>query len=299
MSKTTVDVLGSIAPPQNRWADGAAESGSVLDELVHRSNLWVPTAHCQPGRRQHLREGDQHRPRRPRDADAVGQGLGSDLATISAGFAALRLDEVLPLRGGTRWTTRRWSPTCAVAPSHQTSRPSIETLSAFIPAAHVDHPSRCRHRADVVAKGRSLAKEAFGDEAVWLDYERPGFQMSKRIAELLRTASDARAVLLEHGLVTWGDTSRAAYDSTLEFVTRATRALEAAGAGRFGLGGRGSGTRGRRGRCPPVRLSAGVAWSAARRRRSRRAARRSQRRGDRLRLVSTRSRSQPDRCSVP
>ena len=75
-----------------------------------------------------------------------------------------------------------------------------------------------------------MAKEAFGDEAVWLDYERPGFQMSKRIAELLRSASDARAVLLEkHGLVTWGDTSRAAYDSTLEFVTRAAQALEAAG----------------------------------------------------------------------
>jgi rhamnulose-1-phosphate aldolase/alcohol dehydrogenase len=38
-------------------------------------------------------------------------------------------------------------------------------------------------------------------------------------------------------LVTWGETSREAYQSTLEFVTRAARALETAGSGRFGLGG--------------------------------------------------------------
>ena len=89
--------------------------------------------------------------------------------------------------------------------------------------------------------GRSLADEAFGDEAVWLDYERPGFDMSKRIAELLDANPSARAVLLErHGLVTWGATPEEAYKSTIEFVTRAAEMVGRAGAGRFGLGGRAS-----------------------------------------------------------
>ncbi len=83
--------------------------------------------------------------------------------------------------------------------------------------------------------------QAFGDEAVWLDYERPGFDMSKRIAELLDANPSARAVLLErHGLVTWGATPEEAYKSTIEFVTRAAEAVGKAGAGRFGLGGRAS-----------------------------------------------------------
>ena len=74
---------------------------------------------------------------------------------------------------------------CASRPDQP--RPSIETLlHAFIPAAHVDHT----HPDAVIAltstpDGRRLAEEEFGDEAVWLDYQRPGFDMSRRIAELL------------------------------------------------------------------------------------------------------------------
>jgi hypothetical protein len=66
-------------------------------------------------------------------------------------------------------------------------------------------------------------------DAVWLDYQRPGFDMSKRIAELLDEHPSARAVLLErHGLVTWGRTSEEAYRSTIEFVTRAAEAVSRA-----------------------------------------------------------------------
>src|SRR6185437_15401671 len=66
-------------------------------------------------------------------------------------------------------------------------RPSIETLlHAFVEAPHVDHT----HPDAVIAltstpRGRELAAETFGDEAVWLDYQRPGFDMSRRIALLL------------------------------------------------------------------------------------------------------------------
>jgi rhamnulose-1-phosphate aldolase/alcohol dehydrogenase len=120
-------------------------------------------------------------------------------------------------------------------------RPSIETLlHAFVPATHVDHT----HPDAVIAltstpAGRQLAADTFGDEAVWLDYQRPGFDMSRRIAMLLREQSTARAVLLErHGLVTWGESGEESYEATIEFVSRAARAIDMAARGGFGLGGR-------------------------------------------------------------
>ena len=113
-------------------------------------------------------------------------------------------------------------------------RPSIETLlHAFIPAPHVDHT----HPDAVIAltstpEGRRLAEEAFGDEAVWLDYQRPGFDMSRRIAVLLEEHPAARAVLLEkHGLVTWGESGEESYEATIEFVARAARAIDESAAG--------------------------------------------------------------------
>src|SRR4029079_6114882 len=115
---------------------------------------------------------------------------------------------------------------CALRPDGP--RPSIETLlHAFVAAPEVDHT----HPDAVIAltsspDGRRLAAEEFGDEAVWLDYQRPGFDMSRRIAELLDEHPRARAVLLaKHGLVTWGETGDESYRTTIEFVSRAASAI--------------------------------------------------------------------------
>ena len=306
MSGTTLDVLGPIAPPQNRWTDDDAQPASVLEEVVPRSNLLGAD-------RALANQGGGNTSAKGVSVDHAGRetrtlwvkGSGSDLATISpAGFAALRLEEVLPLEARDAMDDAEmvaYLRCCALTPDQP--RPSIETLlHAFIPAAHVDHA----HPDAVIAltstpDGRSLAADAFGDEAVWLDYERPGFRMSKRIAELLRAAPNARAVLLErHGLVTWGETSRAAYESTLEFVSRAAQALEAAGAGRFGLGGA---KVGRSRTTTRKRVLYGSLPELARRSgrsgRGGRLARGSQPRGDRVRLVCSRSRGQPDRRPLP
>jgi len=170
------------------------------------------------------------------------KGSGTDLASITqAGFPALRLDEVLMLRERGSMDDAAmvdYLLRCGLAPGQP--RPSIETLlHAFIPSAHVDHT----HPDAIIAltsspDGRSLADETFGADAVWLGYQRPGFDMSKRVAELLEANPSARAVLLEkHGLVTWGDTPEQSYRGTIEFVTRAVRALDRVANGRFGLGG--------------------------------------------------------------
>jgi rhamnulose-1-phosphate aldolase/alcohol dehydrogenase len=235
-------VLHGIPMPENRWVHTKRDLG-VLEALVARSNLLGAD-------RSLANQGGGNTSAKGVVADHVGReqrvlwvkGSGTDLASITdKGFAALRLDEILALRERDAMDDAAmvdYLLRCALAPNQP--RPSIETLlHAFIPAAHIDHT----HPDAIIAltsspRGRELAEETFGDEAVWLDYERPGFEMSRHVADFLDGNQDARAVLLEkHGLVTWGETSEESYRHTVEFVSRAANAIEAAGAGNFGLGG--------------------------------------------------------------
>jgi len=235
--------LQGIPAPQDRWDDAVAPA-EPLAALVYRSNLLgADRALANQGGGNTSAKGSalDHAGREQRVLWV--KGSGTDLATIAAaGFAALRLAEILPLRGLESMDDAAmvdYLRSSALGPDQP--RPSIETLlHAFVPAEHVDHT----HPDAIIAltsspQGRRLADEAFGEEAVWLDYQRPGFDMSKRIAELLDANPSARAVLLEkHGLVTWGATPQESYHATIEFVTRAAQALDQAGTGRFGLGGR-------------------------------------------------------------
>jgi rhamnulose-1-phosphate aldolase/alcohol dehydrogenase len=236
-------VLRGIAAPKDRWEPAAVAGPGILDALVHRSNLLGAD-------RALANIGGGNTSAKETLTDHVGRqvrvlwvkGSGTDLATITAaGFAGLRLEELLPLEGRDELDDAAmvvYLLRCGVRPDQP--RPSIETLlHAFVPATHVDHT----HPDAVIAltstpSGRQLAAETFGDEAVWLDYQRPGFDMSRRIASLLREHPEARAVLLErHGLVTWGESSEESYEATIEFVSRAARAIETGARGRFGLGG--------------------------------------------------------------
>ncbi|HEV8687929.1 MAG TPA: bifunctional rhamnulose-1-phosphate aldolase/short-chain dehydrogenase [Gaiellaceae bacterium] len=242
MTETATD-LRPIAPPADRWQADAAVGLSALDELVYRSNLLGAD-------RSLANRGGGNTSSKGVSVDHAGRetrtlwvkGSGTDLATITAdGFAALRLEEIVPLREREAMEDAEmvaYLVRAGLRPDQP--RPSIETLlHAFVPAPHVDHT----HPDAVIAltsapDGRRLAEEEFGDEAVWLDYQRPGFAMSKRIAELLEEHPRARAVLLEkHGLVTWGETGEESYRATLAFVGRAAAALARAGEASFGLGG--------------------------------------------------------------
>jgi rhamnulose-1-phosphate aldolase/alcohol dehydrogenase len=233
-------VLHGIPEPLDRWEDAPSDT---LAALVYRSNLLgADRALANQGGGNTSAKGTivDHASRETRVLWV--KGSGTDLATITAaGFPALRLDEVLPLRERASMDDAsmvEYLLRSALQPDQP--RPSIETLlHAFVPAEHVDHT----HPDAVIAltsspDGRRIAEEAFGDEAVWLEYQRPGFDMSRRIAELLDEHPAARAVLLErHGLVTWGATGEESYRNTIEFVTRAARAIDRAAGGRFGLGG--------------------------------------------------------------
>jgi rhamnose utilization protein RhaD (predicted bifunctional aldolase and dehydrogenase)/NAD(P)-dependent dehydrogenase (short-subunit alcohol dehydrogenase family) len=150
------------------------------------------------------------------------KGSGSDLATATArDFPGLWLDDLLPLRERDAMTDEEmvdYLAHCLVDP--EAPRPSIETLlHAFLPAAHVDHV-----HADAICSlanapdPEAAVHDALGADVAVVPYLRPGFELSKRVAEL----ADARAVVLaHHGLVTWGDTHEESFGLTLELVERA------------------------------------------------------------------------------
>jgi len=235
--------LDRIPAPEDRWDKASSAGLSSLDALVYRSNLLGSD-------RALANQGGGNTSSKGTALDHAGneqrvlwvKGSGTDLASITShGFAVLRLDEITPLRQRQAMDDAAmvdFLRRCALDPDQP--RPSIETLlHAFIAAPQVDHT----HPDAIIAltsspNGRELAEETFGEEAVWLDYQRPGFDMSRRIAELLDASPSARAVLLEkHGLVTWGESGEESYRRTIEFVSRAASTIEKAGAGRFGLGG--------------------------------------------------------------
>jgi rhamnose utilization protein RhaD (predicted bifunctional aldolase and dehydrogenase) len=195
-------VLCGIRAPADLWDAGAVTGLDGLEGLARRSNLFGADralANLGGGNTSAKGTAVDHAGREMRVLWV--NGSGTDLATITpSGFAALRLDEILPLRARHAMNDTEmvdYLRRCAIGPDQP--RPSIETLlHAFLAAAQIDHT----HPDAIIAltsspEGRRLAEEEFGDEMVWLDYQRPGFDMSRRIADLIDAQPAARAVCLQ------------------------------------------------------------------------------------------------------
>lgn len=160
------------------------------------------------------------------------KGSGSDLATMQARhFTGLNLEDINPLLERDTMPDEEmvaYLGHCML--DSKQPRPSIETLlHAFLPFKHVDHT----HPDAIISlccteNGRALAEEIYGKRFVWVPYVRPGFTLSKMIAEAVRSNPNAELVLMEkHGLVTWGDTSEACYQQTLKIINEAEAYIEA------------------------------------------------------------------------
>ena len=212
---------------ENRWDPARVADADELGALVYRSNLLASD-------RSVVNFGGGNTSVKVRQPDHTGRevtvmwvkGSGSDLVSIEAsGFAGLRLDEILPLLERDAMSDEQmvaYLARCQLDPTMP--RPSIETLlHAFTPAPHVDHTHPDAIGAIVGAvDGERLAEECFGDDAVWVPYIRPGFALSKLVADAVSEHPEAKLVLLaKHGLVVWGATAVESYASTLDAINRA------------------------------------------------------------------------------
>ena len=212
---------------ENLWNEKEARNLSDLEALAYRSNLL--------GRdRSVANYGGGNTSTKAKDKDHAGRevdvlwvkGSGSDLATITSGqFTGLKLDEVLPLMERDSMDDAEmvaYLAACQLRPDMP--RGSIETLlHAFVPYPHVDHTHPDAVNMICCSEaGEDLARECYGDEAVWIPYIRPGFALSKQVGDAVRDNPRAKFVLLaKHGLVTWGDTHEESYTRTIEAINRA------------------------------------------------------------------------------
>lgn len=214
---------------ESRWIDREAAAQPELDGLLYASLL--------VGADQNLvLWGGGNTSAKVDETDFRGRavrvlrvkGSGSDLRTIQLkDFPGVRPDDVLPLQERDAMADEAMVAYLAHTLMEPSSpRPSIETLlHAFLPARFVVHT----HADAILAltntpSGRRWVAAALGLRAIWVDYQRPGFALSKRVAQAFVAAPDATSIVLEkHGLITWGDTARAAYEATIETVTRAER----------------------------------------------------------------------------
>ena len=158
---------------------------------------------------------------------------GSDMKTIAPKqFPAVRLDYIAPLRHREGDMTDDemvdYLARCLVDPA--SARPSIETLlHAFLPASAVLHTHADAILALTNNRGReSTVHECFGRSVIVVPYKRPGFSLSRDVADAFEKHPDAEGlVLMNHGLITWGASSREAYERHIELVTCAEQFLHA------------------------------------------------------------------------
>jgi rhamnulose-1-phosphate aldolase/alcohol dehydrogenase len=230
-------ILGAT---ENLWDPQRAQGLSELETLAYRSNLLGTD-------RAVANFGGGNTSTKARERDHAGRevdvlwvkGSGSDLATIKAEqFTGLKLDEVLPLEEREEMSDEEmvaYLASCQLRPDMP--RGSIETLlHAFVPYAYVDHTHPDAVNMICCAKGgEELAAECFGEDAVWIDYIRPGFTLSKQVGKAVRSNTNARFVLLaKHGLVTWGETHQESYGRTIEAINRAAEFVAQRGGEPFG-----------------------------------------------------------------
>jgi len=219
---------------QSLWdASKASSLAGGLDELVYRSNIIGADRRVCNIFGGNTSTKTTVQDFRGRDVEVMFvKGSGSDLASMKAGnFTGLRMDDIRPLFEREEMSDEEmvaYLGHCMIDAKHP--RASIETLlHAFLPFKHVDHT----HPDAIISlccadNGKQLAKEIFGDRFVWVPYVRPGFTLSKMIAEGVLANPKAELVLMEkHGLVTWGETSEACYAQTIKIISEAESFIEA------------------------------------------------------------------------
>ncbi len=154
------------------------------------------------------------------------KGSGSDMKSIVAReYPVVRLDWVAPLQERPTMEDDEmvdYLARCLLDP--KSPRPSIETLlHAFLPFPAVLHTHADAILALTNTGGReATVRECFGNEVAVVPYLRPGFEMSRLVGQAIRQNMATKAIILmNHGLITWGETSREAYERHIEIVSRA------------------------------------------------------------------------------
>lgn len=161
------------------------------------------------------------------------KGSGWDMGSIErAGFAPLRLKHVARLAELEELSDSQMARELRLASVDPAApAPSVESiLHAILPYRFVLHT----HADAVLAltntpDGEAWLRQAYGDQVVIVPYVMPGFVLAKLCAARFPERAHAGTIgmaLLNHGLFTFSDDARTAYDNHIELVGRAVDFIE-------------------------------------------------------------------------
>jgi len=228
---------------QSRWNDAEAGNLSELDLLVYASRLIGAETSLVVWGGGNTSIKAVERDHRGREIPVLRvKGSGSDLKSIQRkDFPGVRMDDILGLLDREDMGDQEMVDYLA----HSLvdvggARPSIETLlHGFVGAHAVVHT----HADAIVSltnndRAQDVVSAVYGKDVIALGYRRPGFKISKDVADTIAEHPEARALLLQrHGTITWGATVREAYEATIELIGRAEDAIAARKRGRRVFGG--------------------------------------------------------------
>ena len=227
----------------NCWSEEEVQGLSDRDLLVYQSRLLgaEPTLVMWGGGNTSLKVIEKDFRGRETRALLI-KASGSDMKVAQRqDFPAVRLDDILHLYDLDHMADEEvvaFLDHCLLEP--RSPRPSIETLlHAFLPQASVVHT----HADAILAltntvNPQEILDRVYGDDVAVIEYIRPGFRLSRKVGETVRARPAAKgAVLINHGLFTWGDTAKSSYESHIKLVTVAEEYVRVQAKGKSVFGG--------------------------------------------------------------
>ncbi len=218
------------ASPFPRWND---EQAAGLDEpglLLYRSNLLGSDLRI-------TNYGGGNTSAKIRQQDPLtGQlvdvqwvkGSGGDIGSMKLdGFSTLYLDKLQALESLYRGLEHEdemvgYLPHCTFNLNPRAA--SIDTpLHSQLPYKHVDH----MHPDAVIAiaamaNSEAITRQVFEGTVGWMPWMRPGYELGRRLKAYNAAHPGLRGIVLGgHGLFSWGETSKACYENTVDLIARA------------------------------------------------------------------------------
>lgn len=251
--------MSSFEPSEYRhvnygWNDAEAAGMNAVERLVYRSNLLGADQRItNTGGGNTSTKAFEVDPLTGEEVEVLWvKGSGGDLRTSTTeNFSSLYQEKLIALQeiylnttpnglktqieddmvGMYRHTTFNLNPRAS----------SIDTpLHSFIPSKHVDHMhpnafiSICATR-----NSEAITREIFGDEVVYTEWQRPGFDLGLLFQDVCRKHPDAKAINMgQHGLINWAEGDKECYELTLTLIERAGRYIEERDKGEDTFGGR-------------------------------------------------------------
>jgi rhamnulose-1-phosphate aldolase/alcohol dehydrogenase len=235
------------------WNDEEVERLHGVDRLVYRSNkLGEDLTLTNTGGGNTSSKLPETDPLTGEEVEVLWlKGSGGDLRTAKRdGFASLYLEKVKAMKALYQDSSERGAKTPiedAMYPMYShcifNLNPracSIDTpLHTLVPFKHVDH----LHPNSVIAIAASvnqerLTKEIYGDDVIYVPWQRPGFDIGLKIEQLIKDNPQSRGILLgHHGMSSWDNSDKTCYETALEIIDRAAQFIESHDKGEETFGG--------------------------------------------------------------